>query len=335
LHEIIEIEVVDRETFYNEVVAANRPAVIRSLTGDWRAVEEGSRSVAELCRYLQSLDAGVAVYTIAAPPGAGGRFFYSDDLKGLNFNRGQIPLSQVLTQLLAQAELAETYSIAVQSLPVRDVLPKFEAQNPMSLLDASVAPTMWIGNRGKVAPHYDVHRNLACVVAGKRHFTLFPPDQIANLYPGPILGAPGGVPISMVDIWNPDLDSHPRYAEAHDVAQEATLKPGDAIYIPALWWHAVESLDSLNVLVNYWWGGIAESAISPNDSLLHAMMTIAGLDDAQRQAWRDYFDYYVFGKGEDPKAHLPDGLQDITTSLSVDQANDVRQFLAEKLLKRR
>ena len=335
MQRIIEITQADPETFHKEVVPANRPAVIRSLTRDWRIVNENSKSAAGLSRYLQNLDSGVAVYTIAAAPDAGGRFFYSDDLKGLNFKRGQIPLAQVLGQLLTQEEDAAAHSIAVQSLPVRDVLPTFEAQNPMSLLDASVAPTMWIGNRGKVAPHYDVHRNLACVAAGKRHFTLFPPDQIANLYPGPILGAPGGVPISMVDIWNPDLERYPRYAEALEAAQEATLEPGDAIYIPSLWWHAVESLESLNVLVNYWWGGIAESSVSPNDSLLHAMMTIAGLDDAQRQAWRDYFDYYVFRKGEDPQAHLPDGFQDITTSLGADQANDVRRFLAEKLLGRR
>ena len=29
--------------------------------------------------------------------------------------------------------------------------------------------------------------------------------------------------------------------------------PGDAIYIPPLWWHHVESLGQFNVLVNYWY----------------------------------------------------------------------------------
>ena len=33
----------------------------------------------------------------------------------------------------------------------------------------------------------------------------------------------------------------------------ADLEPGDAIYIPALWWHAVQATGELNVLVNYWW----------------------------------------------------------------------------------
>ena len=64
---------------------------------------------------------------------------------------------------------------------------------------------MWLGNRAIVAPHYDIHDNLACVVAGRRKFNLFPPEQIENLYPGPTLVTPGGVPVSMVDLNQPDM----------------------------------------------------------------------------------------------------------------------------------
>ena len=312
-----------------------RPVVIRSLVDTWPSVSHGRESAAAFCKYLGGLDSGVPVYTIVAPPDAGGRFFYNDDLQGLNFNRGQVPLAQVLSQLLAQSDDAAGHSIAVQSLPVEEVLPGFESGNTMPLLDDSVAATMWIGSRGKVAPHYDVHRNIACVVAGKRHFTLFPPEQAANLYPGPILGAPGGVPISLVNIWNPEYERFPGYAQAVEAAFEATLEPGDAIYIPSLWWHAVESLESFNVLVNYWWGGTGQYDVSPNDSLLHAILSIGDLDDEQRQAWRSFFDYYVFGEGEDPKDHLPAGLEDIVTSLGPEQAASVRQFLADKLSKDR
>lgn len=333
MHKIAEWQDVDVGTFQNEVVPTNKPALIRSLVKDWPAVVKGLGSATATCQYLQGLDSGTPVYTIAAPPDAGGRFFYSDDLRGLNFKKGQIPLAQVLAQLLAQGDEPRAHSIAVQALSVRDMLPGFEDENPITLVDASVAPTMWIGNRGHVAPHYDVHRNLACVVAGRRQFTLFPPDQIANLYLGPILGAPGGVPISLVDIWNPDFDKFPRYAEAAKVAQEAVLEPGDALYIPSLWWHAVASLEPVNVLVNYWWGGIGDSGISPNDTLLHGMLAMSGLDDAQRRAWRDFFDHYVFRTGGNPVAHLPNELPDISTTLSSEQESAVREFLSERLRK--
>ena len=105
-----------------------------------------------------------------------------------------------------------------------------------------------------VAPHYDINDNLACVAAGSRKFTLFPPDQINNLYLGPTLNTPAGVPISLVDIRDPDLKRFPKYTQALDAGFEATLNAGDAIFIPALWWHGVESLETLNILVNYWWG---------------------------------------------------------------------------------
>jgi hypothetical protein len=331
VHNIVEWHQVDLDTFANEIVPADRPALIRSLVSDWPAVISSRESAAACCRYLQRMDNGSPVYTIAAPPEAGGRFFYTDDLKRVNFQRGQIPLAQVLAQLLDQSDEARTHSIAVQALDIRRTLPDFESENPTRLIDASVAPTMWIGNQGRVAPHFDVHRNLACVVAGRRRFVLFPPEQLANLYLGPVLDTPGGVPISLVDESDPDFDRFPRYKEALETAQEAVLEPGDAIYIPSLWWHGVTSLEQFNVLVNYWWGGITASRVSPNDSLLHGMLAIAGLDASQRQAWRDYFDYYVFRTGENPETHLPPDLEDLATSLGEEKTRRLKKVLAQRL----
>lgn len=331
MQEIDEWQDVDFGTFHSEIVASNRPAVLRSLIGDWPAVVQSNPSPEAACQYLTKFDNGNPVYTIAAPPEAGGRFFYREDLRGVNFKRAQIPFAQVLTQLQAQDIGKHTHSLAVQALSVRDTLPGFEAENPASLLDADIAPTMWVGNRGQVAPHYDVHRNLACVVAGRRQFILFPPEQISNLYLGPILGAPGGVPISLVDAWNPDLGQFPRFAEALEAASEATLAPGDAIYIPSLWWHGVASLESVNVLVNYWWNGIPESNISPNDSLMHSMLSIAKLDESQRAAWRAYFEHYVFRGDGEPAKHLPGSFEDLATIPNAEQVRTIRMFLSENL----
>ncbi len=331
MHKVAEWQQVDFETFHNEVVPANKPALIRSLVGDWPAVGHGQNSAEATCKYLEELDSGNPVYTIAAPPDAGGRFFYTDDLKRVNFQRGQIPLAQVLAQLLQQNNGNDSHSIAVQALDIRGTLPNFESDNPARLVDASVAPTMWIGNEGQVAPHFDVHRNLACVVAGSRRFILFPPEQISNLYLGPVVETPGGVPVSLVNDSDPDFDTFPRYAAALEAAQEAILEPGDALYIPSLWWHGVTSLERFNVLVNYWWGGKTTSGVSPYDSLLHAMLTIAGLDESQRHAWRDFFDYYVFRTSANPEAHLPDGLEDLVTSPREEQIESVKEALSQSL----
>ena len=51
----------------------------------------------------------------------------------------------------------------------------------------------------------------------------------------------------------PDLGRHPRFAEALASAQVAEMEPGDALFLPSMWWHHVESMSSFNLLVNYWW----------------------------------------------------------------------------------
>lgn len=76
-------------------------------------------------------------------------------------------------------------------------------------------------------------------------------EQIANLYVGPLGHAPTGTPISLVSFREPDFERFPRFREALAAALVAELDPGDALYIPTLWWHHVESLAKCNMLVNY------------------------------------------------------------------------------------
>ncbi|MFT5693231.1 MAG: hypothetical protein ACI92E_002568 [Oceanicoccus sp.] len=322
---------VDTDTFQREIAPLNKPAHLKSLVGNWPAVKKGILSPVDLATYLKKLDNGTPTGAAVAEPSAKGRFYYSGDLQGVNFKRTQVTLTIAIDRLLKIFDHTNPYAIAIQAVPIAETLPGFIEDNRQPLLDEPVAPTLWLSNKSVVAPHYDIFDNIACVVAGARKFTVFPPNQINNLYVGPILDAPGGVPISMVDVREPDLAKFPNYSKALDVAQEAVLEPGDAIYIPGLWWHAVESLENLNVLVNYWWGGMSDNLISPNDSLLHSMLTIAKLSPAQRQGWRDLFDYYVFQTSGDPAAHLPQDITDIVTSLNPEQKKRVLSFLSERL----
>ncbi len=322
---------VTADRFHAEIVTANQPAVMRGLVSDWPLVQAARRSESDALRYMKSLASDSPLYTIVGGPEIQRRFFYGAGLRGANFKRAQSALGPVLDNLVALKGRGQPHALAVQAASVQEAMPGFDQANAMPLLPATVAPTLWLGNSAVVAPHFDVSENVACVAVGRRAFTLFPPDQVANLYVGPTLDAPGGVPISMVDLANPDLEAYPRFAEALAVAQRATLEPGDAIFIPTPWWHAVESLEPVNALINYWWGGLEQGALSPNHSLLHAMLTIANLNPAQRSAWRHFFDYFVFRVSGDPAEHLPDDIHDIATTLSPQQREAVYRFLSERL----
>lgn len=282
-----------------------RPAVLRGLVGDWPAVAAAREGDAALVAYLSREPSARPVQAIAAAPSEGGRFFYVPDLTRLNFVRGSGRLETFLGDLLGAAAMPDPPALAVQSEDLASLLPAFVRENRLAMLD-HVPPKIWIGNRIKVGTHYDAKENIACCVAGERRFTLFPPEQIVNLYPGPFELTPAGIPVSMVDPHTPDLARYPRFAEAAPHALSGTLQPGDAIYIPYGWWHAVESLSPVSMLVNYWWTpGQPEGIGSPYEALLHAMLAFRHLPPEQRQVWRGILDYYVFEDAGDPSAHLP------------------------------
>lgn len=322
---------IDRSQFEQDIVQLDQPAVLRGFCKHWPAVKQAQGSIHDFCDYLLSFDCGASAYTIAGEPEIAGRFFYTDDLSGVNFRRAQVNFKSVLEQIVAMRDTRSPHAIAIQSASVRNVLPNFDQSNTMTLLPSSVAPTMWLGNRALVAPHYDVSDNIAVVVYGRRRFTLYPPEQVANLYVGPAMESPGGVPISLVDINAPDYERFPNYKLAQAASMSALLEPGDAIFIPSPWWHAVESLDALNMLVNYWWGQDPRHQVSANNSLMHSMLTIANLPPHKRESWRHFYDYYVFKHSGDAREHLPDELHDVLTTLSDQQLTTLLAFLKSKL----
>jgi hypothetical protein len=300
---IAETGPVDHDRFHAKIRPAREPLVMRGLASGWPAVaaaRQGDRAIAD---YLLGCGPTRPVRGIMLAPELEGRFFYNPELTGLNFTEHQGRLDAFLGELLRIAGEPHPPGMAVQSEVIPEVLPGFVEANPMPLLP-DVAPRIWIGNRIRVAPHYDLMENVAVCLAGRRRFTLFPPEQLANLYAGPFELTPAGTPVSMVDPEAPDLERYPRYAEAWAHAQRATLEPGDALYLPYAWWHGVEALEPLSILVNYWWNEAPEGSGGGYDALLHALLAYRHLPADERAVWRMMFEHYVFGDS-DPAAHLP------------------------------
>jgi hypothetical protein len=300
---IAEAGPVDHARFHGEIRPAREPVIMRSLAADWPGVAAAKRGARAMAEYLLGFGPSRTVRGIVLPPESEGRFFYDAEMRGLNFTTHEDRLSAFLGELLHLADEARPKGVAVQSEKIPELLPGFAEVNAMPLLPG-VVPRIWIGNRIRVAPHYDLMENVGVCLAGRRRFTVFPPEQLANMYPGPFELTPAGTPVSMVDPAAPDLERYPRYPEAWSQARQATLEPGDAIYLPYGWWHGVEALEPLSILVNYWWNEAPEGSGGGYDALLHAMLAYRHLPEDERAVWRIMFEHYIFGA--DPAAHLPE-----------------------------
>ena len=299
------VEKVSAEAFRRDIYPGNRPVLLKGQVKSWPAVEAGLSSPTDIVRYIRHFDRGQPVDTNFGRNEIGGKFFYNERMDGLNFTRKSRSISGTMDRILNQAGHDRPQAIYIQSVPVADHLPDFQKDNDLDITHPTASARIWIGNQAIVQAHFDLKENIACVVSGRRRFTLFPPEQTPNLYPGPFEMTMAGPPVSMVDLADPDFEKHPRFREAMEHALVAEMEPGDALYIPYFWWHHVEALDPFNVLVNYWWNDADPGLGSQFDAMLHALLSIRDLPERQRNAWKTMYDLYVFGEYGDPLAHLP------------------------------
>jgi len=328
-----EFEAVDRARFEAEIVPAGRPAVLRGLCAGWPAVAAGREGAEALADYLRVRAADVPFEAWFGAPEIGGRFGYSDDFAGFNHDRRLATVDQLLDLLLRQRGHAAPFSIYAGAIPLAKHLPALRQEVPMPLLapGREMLVSLWLGNRTQTAAHWDLAQNLACVVAGRRRFTLFPTDQIANLYVGPLEFTLAGQPTSLVDVERPDFARHPRVRDALAHAEVAELGPGDALYLPSLWWHAVAGLDEVGAMVNFWWRDGEPPRLTPLNALYHAIMTMQGMPERELSAWRAFFDHYVFRTGGDPVGHLPEEARGILGKRTQVSVAKLRELLLKAL----
>jgi hypothetical protein len=328
---IREVEGIRAEAAFASMADLDEPVVMRGLVTDWPLVREARISAENADAYLRRFYQGAPVKAFIAPPGTGGRLFYTEALDDTNFEQVQTTLDTVLDRIREAAAMDEPPTVYMGSSAIKLCLPGLEHENRLPLGDVQPTVRIWLGNRTTVAAHYDVLQNIACVCAGRRRFTLFPPDQLENLYIGPMDLTPAGQQISLVDLADPDFDRFPRFATALEHARAAELEPGDAIFIPSMWWHHVLGLEPFNILINHWWLDCPAWAGPPGDALLHAILNIRDLPPAQREAWRGLFNHYVFDADEETVAHIPAASRGVLGQLDEDDGRRLRAVLRNKL----
>jgi hypothetical protein len=312
------------------LLAAGEPVVIPGLVGSWPIVTVARRGPEALAAYLLARDGGAPVPVMEAAPAFGGRFGYTEGLRDYSFTKRYRPLAETLDRIGRAIDQPDAPVIAIQMMSLAEHAPGVVRDNPAPLILGDVRPNLWLGGKVKTQIHHDPDHNLACVVAGRRRFLLFPPEQVGALYIGPPDRAP---PLSLVDPEAPDLARFPRFAEAMPFARTACLGPGDALLMPRLWWHHVTSLEPYNAMVNYWWGAAKGGIDNPRDLFLAALLTIRRLPPHERDYWRAMFTAHAFDPPGAAVAHLPPEAQGHLGALSPKEQAALRRALVSTFQK--
>ncbi len=329
---IAEVTDVAAADLSDELLASDEPLVLRGLVPDWPAVARSRESADSIIDYLKGFDSGKVVTALSAPPEAAGRIFYNEDMSAFNFEYRRMALAEAVEQVRSHVDEPSSRSLYIGSTNVDHWLPGFRERNDLPIGHLEPLVSIWIGNRSRVSAHYDFPSNIACVVAGRRRVILFPPEQLPNLYVGPLDFTPAGQPISLVDFHAPDYERFPRFRDAVKSAQMSVLEPGDAVIVPSMWWHHMEALSDFNALVNYWWRNSPAYMGPPLSVLQHAILGLRDLPEAQRKQWRELFDYYVFNPEKENFEHIPEAARGVLNVIDESTARQIRKMLRDKLL---
>ena len=296
---------VDGETFLREIATRYEPVVLRDQIAHWPAVEAGKRGARSIVDYVTTFGGGTPLEVVVGRPEIAGRFLLQRRHERLQFRPPEGEPAPVDAPV-AGARPTRTPTSSRRSTPTRRgrrIIFRAGRTRTASTCRSTRRPGCGSATRRRSRPITIRHpisrawwrggggsrcfRRSNCRTCTSARWTIRSPVPRS----------------SMVDPCAPDLDRYPRFSTAWAAAQTAELGPGDAIFIPSIWWHHVQALDTINLLVNYWWTQAGIPA--PFLALVHAMMAVRDLAPGEREAWRSWFDHLVF---DDAAPHAGDHL---------------------------
>jgi len=206
------------------------PCVLRGIAADWPAVQRWSFA------HLATLAPSLPVELVVGNRELGRTEFASSTLGAYLAELASPPADDAPPRHLKEFDLLATFAHLRQDLRPELLFPR----------SAVVASSAWIGPaRARTGLHCDRLDNVAMLVAGRKRFHLAPPHA---------LRVPGDL-----------SDKHDRWAtlaripfrelaargEGPAALQAVDLLPGDALYVPAGWWHEVVNLEASILLSGF------------------------------------------------------------------------------------
>src|SRR5262249_7622294 len=155
-------------------------------------------------------------------PSIRGKYYYNPGLQGFNFERRMMKLMDAVDSILEAVDHPSAQSVYVGSVPTAECLPGFAAGNPIPLAGTWAGARIWLGTAANISSPYDPFDTLACVIAGRRRFTLYSPELVGKLYVGPLDNTMSGPPVSLAASAPPgEGKQFPLFEEIRDQALHA------------------------------------------------------------------------------------------------------------------
>ncbi|OQR96007.1 hypothetical protein THRCLA_07404 [Thraustotheca clavata] len=184
-----------------------------------------------------------------------------------------MPFAEFIKHLISTIESNTSYYLEYLSLTtyVPELLQDIPSYSWADFLQLHVQ-NLWFGDGKSVGKlHFDAFENIMVMVDGAKEFVLYDPSDNSRFYEGHIREAKydlhrdhfyrenlmesTSMVNSPIDINSPDLARYPLFKQAKSM--NCLINEGDALYLPAYWWHEVRSYpakgDHRNVAVNFWY----------------------------------------------------------------------------------
>lgn len=261
----VDVTRMTRRRFEDEVSAARVPVVLAGLDAGrccscW--------SAEQLAAHPSSADTTVSVHVCAEPDG---NMAFAPHR---NFSFHTMSLRELVQRaagggnwqpLVAPGERYYLRSVGANPRKEPSQLPDAfpglapDVKLPQQLLpeEGHFSSVLRVSSGGlQLWTHYDVMDNILLQVTGTKRVVLWPPCEEGNLY---VQGSSSEV----VHVDSPaDAQRYPLYGAARRL--EVSLGPGDALFIPALWFHNVRS-NEFGVSVNVFWRHLQPGAYQRKD----------------------------------------------------------------------
>lgn len=217
------------DEFFRAYWAPQRPAVFTDVTARWPALRKWTPA------WFRRRFGGVTIDITSERD--------ADPDYDMNYraHTKRVRMDRFIDRVLAAGTTNDFYMVSNNRTMMR---PAFRAllddvRAPRGVIESPVRPaatSLWIGPGGTVTPlHHDTTNILFCQIFGRKRFELIAPTETVLLL-DPIRGF-----YSPVDLDRRAEAAHPGVRDL--LVKDVVLEPGDALFLPAGWWHRVTSLD--------------------------------------------------------------------------------------------